>query len=141
MTGIMATNAQSVNKGGSKNQTAAGRKRLRAEELSAVPVGERLYYCTMLPVEYLLRLLASLPLLVSHYHILCGASRLSNPSYNSNTSPSNNELEDQSEPSNPTTAHNDLWEVASKILAHISENSALYITPDSRYASLIMPQD
>lgn len=138
MTGLMAANAQTT-KGASKNQTAAGRKRLRAEELSAVPVEERLYYCTMLPVEYLLRLLASLPLLVSHYHILCGASSVNKPSYK-NTTSSNNEPEDQ-EPSNPSTDHCDLWEVASKILSHISDNSALYITPDTRYASLIMLQD
>jgi hypothetical protein len=142
MTGIMAaSNLPTSSKGSSKNHTAAGRKRLRAEELSSVPVEERLYYCTMLPVEYLLRLLASLPLLVSHYHILCGASRQSKPSYITTEAGKEDHTARTTSTTNPLTDHSDLWVVADKIIQHISENMNLYSTPDARYASLILNQD
>lgn len=128
--GNVATTTPVVRRGA----VAVSKKRQRIEEPSLVSVEDRLYYSTNLPVEYLLRLLASLPLLISHYHILCGSTRLNRPSYKV-------EDEGDQDKSNPSTDHEDLWIVARAILAHVNERSSEYLTPDSRYAQLILLQE
>lgn len=56
-----------------KQAGAAGRqqKKRRVEDVSLTPLRQRLTYSPVLTVEYLLRLLAALPILVHHYRVLC----------------------------------------------------------------------
>lgn len=65
-------------------QTANGRppaiKKKRTEvDVSLVPVPQRLTYSSVLTAEYLLRLLAALPILVHHYRVLCSGITSNNP--------------------------------------------------------------
>eukprot|EP00758_Cryptobia_borreli_P007941 Tbor_TRINITY_DN5344_c0_g1::TRINITY_DN5344_c0_g1_i1::g.4165::m.4165 len=110
--------------------TKPGGKRKRPVPLIEIDVNNslhhRLQYSTVLSVEYLLRILATLPDLVHHYHILCGGVSFMEANKR-NSSTSKGDFEDSF-----------LWSVVNDLIIYIDENEKKYITPPSRYTSVVL---